>query len=147
MNTIGTIQDFFKAWENCDLKANERLLANDFVLTGPAPVPLDKNAFLVFQSVHNDAFPQWAFNARDYQENGDTVTCVYRITATQGGAYDVARFGIPIPPVPVSGIQPVWDDEYATFTVKNGQITKLDIKLSGKGGVPDILKQLGVKLP
>src|SRR4051812_37494617 len=127
MSATTTVQNFLKAWENRDVKTNEKLLSDDFTLTGPAPVPLDKQAFLVFQSVHNHAFGDWSFNAREFHENGDTVTCIFHITAKQSGPYDVARLGIPIPPVPVSGLVPEWADEYVTATVKDGQITAMSI--------------------
>jgi len=45
------------AWEARDLDKTASLLADNFVLTGPAPEPLSKAAFLTFQKVHNDALP------------------------------------------------------------------------------------------
>jgi len=62
MTPIETANAVLTAWEQRDSNRMGSLLATDFVLTGPAPVPLNKQAFLVFQQVHNDAFADWQFN-------------------------------------------------------------------------------------
>src|SRR5579871_377165 len=108
MSKIDIAKSLYAAWENRDLNRAASLLSDNFVITGPAPVPLNKEAFLVFQGVHNDGFPKWSFNARDFVENGDTVKCICKITGTHTGTYDVSQLGIPVPPVAATGISPVW---------------------------------------
>src|SRR5689334_22534183 len=111
MSNIEIARNLYRAWENNDLQQAAGLLSENFVLTGPAPVPLNKEAYLTFQNVHNEAFSGWSFNPRDFEENGDMVECVCRITATHTGTYDVSRLGLPIAPVAATGISPVWPEE------------------------------------
>jgi len=122
-------------------------LADDFVLTGPAPVPLDKEAFLVFQQVHTDAFPDWNFNAQVLEEKGEQVRAVVQITGTHLGTYDVSKLGLPLPPVPATAKRRQWPPDYLDFTVAGDKITKLNVTVSPEGGVIGTLAWLGVKVP
>jgi predicted ester cyclase len=117
------------------------------VLTGPAPVPLDKEAFLVFQQVHTDAFPDWNFNAQVVEEKGEHVRVVVQITATHLGTYDVAKLGLPLPPLPATAKRRQWPPDTLDFTITGDKISKLDVVVSPEGGVIGTLAWLGVKAP
>ncbi len=148
MSNAEIARNLYAAWEKGNLDQTASLLAGDFALTGPAPVPLNKEAFLVFQKVHNEAFAIWSFNPHDFREEGDTVECTCNITATQTGTYDVRPLGIPVEPIPPSGVSPVWPEEKMTFTIRDGRISALNVIAQGDGaGVLGTLKQLGVALP
>src|ERR1700682_5666901 len=96
MSPLETTLAVMKAFEDGDLNATARLLADDFVVIGPAPEPLGKNAYLGFQKVHNDAFADWKFNARETRVEGDKVYVTIQIHATQTGSFDVAKLGLPL---------------------------------------------------
>lgn len=148
MTNTEIAKSLYAAWENNDLNKAASILSDSFVLTGPAPVPLNKDAYLTFQSVHNTGFSNWSFNARDFRENGNTVVCMCRISATHTGVYDVSRLGLPVPPVQPTGITPIWAEERMTFTISGGKITALVVEQLGEGaGVVGTLRQLGVALP
>ncbi len=148
MGNIDIAKAVVNGFETRDLKKTASLLSDDFVLTGPAPVPLNKDAYLAFQSVHNEAFPDWKFNPSQWQENGDTVTVLVGITATQTGAYDVSKLGIPIPPVPATGKFTRWPvGEQMTFVVKGGKVVSAHVETKPGGGVIGTLERLGVNLP
>lgn len=53
------VKELLAAWEAHDLTTTASLLADDFILTGAAPKSLNREAFLMFQRVHNQAFPDW----------------------------------------------------------------------------------------
>jgi len=110
------------AWEARDLDKTASLLADNFVLTGPAPEPLSKAAFLMFQKVHNDAFADWSFNARDFQEQGQVVRSTIQITATHTGDFDVSKLGLSIPPITATGKSRQWPQETLTFTVEDDKM-------------------------
>src|SRR5947209_8312115 len=90
-------------WEKRDLNRVLNVLSTDFVLTGPAPQPLPKEAYAAFQKVNNDAFPDWSFNAKPAQVNGNQVTFPIQIMGTHTGTLNVSPLGIPVPPMPASG--------------------------------------------
>jgi hypothetical protein len=71
MSNTEIARNLYRAWENRDLQQAASLLSDSFVLTGPAPVPLNKEAYLTFQNVHNEAFSGWSFNPQ-----GFVVDCI-----------------------------------------------------------------------
>jgi hypothetical protein len=136
------------AWEANDLNKVASLLSDDFVLTGPAPVPLNKEAYLAFQSVHNVAFLDWKLNVSAWQENGDTVRATIGITGTQTGVFDVSKLGLPIPPVPATGKFTRWPvGEELIFTIKGDKIIAAHATTLPGGGVMGTLERLGVNVP
>jgi len=134
------------AWETRDVGAAARLLADDFVLTGPAPDALGREAYLGFQAIHNEAFPNWKFNIQKTEEAGDTVKVTFQITAAHTGPYDVSKLGVPIPVIAPTGLSRSWPVEHLTATVKDGKITKLYLENSPAGGVMGTLQWLGVNV-
>ena len=145
--TVETALALIAAWEQRDLNAAAHLLADDFVLTGPAPVPLGKQEFLGFQAIHNEAFADWQFNPRAIAVDGQSVELAYQITATHTGAYDVAKLGIPIQPVAPTGRSRAWPAERMAFTVSEGKVAKLDVPNTPGAGVAGTLEWLQVELP
>ena len=135
------------AWEAQDLDKTASLLADNFVLTGPAPEPLSKAAFLTFQKVHNDAFADWSFNAGDFQEQGQVVRITIQISATHTGDFDVSKMGLPIPPIAATGKFRQWPQETLTFTVEDDKVAAVHAEIGPGGGVVGTLEWLGVKLP
>ena len=135
------------AWEAGDVDRAASLLTDDFKLTGPAPVPLDKQAYLVFQQVHNQAFADWRFNPQVVEEQAERVKLDIQITSTHTGTYDVSKLGLPVPPIAATGKRRQWPQESLTFTVNNGRVSALHAEVKPGGGVMGALEWLGVKLP
>jgi hypothetical protein len=134
------------AWETRDVGAAARLQADDFELTGPAPVALNREAYLGFQAIHNEGFPDWKFNPTQFEENGDTVKVTYQITATHTGPWDVSKLGVPIPAVQPTGKHRAWPVEHMEVTVKADKISKLYVENTAEGGVAGTLQWLGINI-
>jgi hypothetical protein len=147
MNATSIAKTALAAWEAHDLGKVASLLAEDFAMTGVAPILLDKPAFLTFQQVHNAAFADWKFNPEVVEEQGDQVKLDIQITTTHTGTYDVSKLGIPVPPIPATGKRRQWPQESLTFTVKNGQVTAIQADTPPDGGLIGTLEWLDVKLP
>lgn len=147
MSTADVAKATLAAWEAGDPGQTARLLSDDFALTGPAPVPLDKQAFLLFQQIHNDAFADWKFNPQVVEEQNGRVKLGIQITATHTGTYDVSKLGLPVPPVPATGKRRQWPQEVLTFTIKDGLVTAVQVDSPPEGGVVGTLQWLGVDMP
>lgn len=147
MNASEVANALLVAWEEDDLDRTVSLLADDFVLTGPAPVPLHKQAFLLFRQVHREAFADWKFNPREVKSQGSQVKLNVQITATHTGTYDVGKLGLPVPPIPATGKRRQWPTDELTFTIKDGQIASLHVETPPGSGVLGALEWLGVALP
>lgn len=147
MDNIQVVRRLLQAWEEHDPDTTRQLLADDMELTGPAPQPLGKDAFVTFQQVHTDAFNDWKFNPIEFQTNGDDVTVQFRISATHTGPFDVARLGVPLAPVPATGKSRSWPQESMIVTVREGTIHKIHVNTGPGGGVIGTLEWLGAPLP
>jgi len=136
------------SWEARDLGLTASILTEDFVLTGPAPEPLNKEAWLGFQAIHNAAFADWKFNVKTVEvQSDDMVKVTIQITATHTGAYDVAKLGVPVPAIAPTGKQRTWPVEYFFLTLMDGKVSRVDVHNAPDGGVIGTLAWLGVQLP
>lgn len=145
--TIEVALALLAAWEQRDLNAAAHLLAEDFTLTGLAPVPLGKQEFLGFQAIHNEGFADWQFNPSAARADGQTVVVSYQISATHTGAYDVAKLGVPLPPVAATGRSRSWPVEQMTFTIAGRKVAQLNVPGVPGAGVIGTLEWLEVALP
>ena len=143
MTNTELVQTGMKAWEANDADTLAPLVAEDFVMTGPAPQPLGKADFIGFMHVLLTALPDFAFNVSRYEENGDTVVAYSHITGTHKGTLAVPG----LPPIPATGKKVALPQEVQTYTVKNGKLHSLVTDARPDAGVTGILAQLGVALP
>jgi hypothetical protein len=142
------VKDLFAAWEAHDLTKMASLLADNFKLTGAAPQPLNREAFLMFQRVHNEAFADWKFTVIELDATiGNEVDVIYYITATHTGSYDLSHLGMVMPPIQPSGKSLRWSIEHMTCTVKNGKISQLEVETTQGDWVTGIIEWLGAKPP
>src|SRR5579872_975070 len=143
MSNIELVQTGMRAWEANDADTLSSLVAEDFVMTGPTPQPLDKAAFIGFMHILLAAFPDFAFNVSSFEENGDTVIAYSHITGTHSGTLALPGF----PPIPATGQKVALPQEVQAYTVKNGKLQSLNTDARPDAGIPGILSQLGVSLP
>jgi hypothetical protein len=142
---MDVVKEGLAASEAGDFGKLESLVADDFSMSGPVPMPVGKREFIGLMMALVKAMPDWKFNAGEYQENGDQVTVPLRITGTHTGELQLPMPGLPA--IQASGTKVSLPSEPSTFTVKNGKLTKLEVASAEGGGVMGILSQLGVNMP
>jgi len=145
MSGIDIVKAGLAAAEAGDFNKLSGMLADDMVFAGPVPEPVGKREFIGVQSAMQAGIPDWKFNASDYKENADKVTANLQITGTQ-----TKELKLPMPgmaPIPATGKHVSLPKEPATFTVKNGKISRLEVTSVPGGGVMGVLGQLGVSVP
>ena len=145
MSVMDIVKEGLAATEAGDFKKLDSLIADDFTMSGPVPMPVGKREFMGLQMALLKAMPDWKFNATDVRENGDQVTMMLGISGTQTGELQLPMPGMP--PIPASGKKVSLPAEPTTFTVRNGKLTKLEVESTPAGGVAGILSQLGVSMP
>jgi ketosteroid isomerase-like protein len=124
MTAMDIVKDGLAAADAGDFNKLAGLLADDMVFAGPVPEPVGKREFLGIQSAMHAGMPDWKFNPKDFKENGDQVSVVLQITGTQ-----TAELKLPMPgmaAIAATGKRVSLPKEPATFTVKNGKITRLE---------------------
>src|SRR5688500_7305436 len=103
MNPEKPVKALLAAWETHDLTQMVSLLADNLKVTGAAPQPLNRETFLKFQRVHNEAFPNWKFNVIEFETLGNEVEVTCRISAIHAGIYDLSKLGMAIGPIRPTG--------------------------------------------
>jgi predicted ester cyclase len=145
MSAIDVVKEGLAATEAGDFAKMDVMIADDFSMSGPVPMPVGKREFVGLMMALLKAMPDWSFNAKDYKENGDQVTVMIGITGTQTGELQLPMPGMPA--IPPSGKKVSLPPESSTFTVKKGKLAKLEVASTPNGGVMGILSQLGVNMP
>ncbi len=147
MNIRKTVETVLSAWETHDLSQTARLLNHNFISIGMAPSPLPKEDFLMFQRIHNEAFPDWKFNIRETETQGNMVYLVFQVSATHTGVYDVSKLKLPLHPIQPTGKARWWPVQHMLCLVKDGKLTHMKIQAKPGGGLTGTLEWLGVQLP
>lgn len=120
-------------------------LADDFVFTGPVPKPIGKREFIGMVSSLVSAMPDWKYNPTDFHQEGDKVTAILQISATNTGEINLPFLGIF--KVPPTGKRINLAKQPTTFTVKDDRVMRIDSLSDPNVGVLGVLKSLGIPVP
>jgi predicted ester cyclase len=145
MGSIEIVKAAMAAADAGDWDKASGYFSDDMVFAGPVPEPMGKAGFVGMQTAMRAGIPDWKFNASDFKEDGDKVTARMQITGTQ-----TRELKLPMPglaPIPATNKKISLPNEPATFTVKDGKITRLETAATPGGGVMGLLGQLGVQMP
>jgi hypothetical protein len=128
-------------------------LADDFTLTGFAPAPMDKTAWLSFLSALKHALPDLKIRLTDVKVSGDGVSGDgvprHSVHFTEMGVgthrFPLALESLGLPDVPASGKSVALPESKWVLTVTGSRITRaeLPVPLSPGTGLPGMLAALG----
>jgi len=137
---------FITALQSGDIELAANGMADDFMMSGFAPNPLDKNDFLVMQSNLLAAMPDFSYNLSDAQDaENDSVKALLQITGTQSNNLDLSSLGIQ--PVQATGLAVTLPQVRATYHVQNGLISSVQVESLPGSGLAGLLQQVGAELP
>lgn len=143
MSNLDLARKALHASEAGDIATITSMVTDDFQFLGVTPQALGKAEFLGFiQSLHT-AFPDFKFNETSASESGDTATIKHKITGTHTGTFNVPG----LPPIPATGKKFALPEETSVFTFQGSKVSKYTAHPAPDGGLPGILKQLGVEMP
>ncbi len=143
MSNLDLARKALHASEAGDLATLGGMVTDDFQFLGVTPQTLGKQEFLGFiQSIHT-AFPDFKFNETSASESGDTATIKHKISGTHTGPLNIPG----MPSIPATGKKFALPEETSIFTFKGDKATKYTAQPAPDGGLPGILKQLGVEMP
>ncbi len=139
------VENFFTAIEKNDFTAAESYLSNTFKVTGVAPTPLSAKEFLGVHKAFNKGIPDFRFNYKIENAKDNVVESKVKLSGTHTKEL----------PAPIPGIKNIpptnkflnMPEERATFTFKDNKIENLHLEKVPNGGLPGVLKQLGVEIP
>ena len=143
MSNLDLARKSLQAFSAGDVATTTELMADDYSFEGVTPHPLTREDFLGFMHAMNTACPDFAFNETSASESGDTVTIKHHITGTQTGTLTLPG----MPPIPATGKKFTLPEETSVFIFKGGKIVKYRAEPVPDGGLPGMLRQLGVPMP
>lgn len=141
VSSLDLIKGWISAYESNNLAYLREHTSEDFEASGAAPQPIKGRDFFELYPHLMRAFPDWRFNATNYKQVGERVTCSARITCIHSGVLD-------LPPFNVHSFQPTGKRvrlplEQNTYTVRDGKVYRLEVEKVEGGGIPGILTQIG----
>lgn len=143
MSNLDLARKALQASEAGDLGTLGGMVTDDFQFLGVTPMPLGKQEFIGFIQSMTTAFPDFKFNETSASESGDTATIKHKISGTHTGTFNVPG----MPAIPATGKKFVLPEETSVFTFAGGKATKYTAHPAPDGGLPGMLKQLGVEMP
>ena len=143
MSNLDLARKALQAFTAGDVATLNNLMSDDFQFLGVTPQPLGKEEFLGFMQAMNTGFPGFKFEEIGASESGDTVKIKHHITGTHTGPLNLPG----MPPIPATGKSIRLPEEASVFTFKGGKAVKYQAETAPDGGLPGMLKQLGVQMP
>jgi hypothetical protein len=142
MNRIDVVKQSLAAIEKNDYSKIRSNATAGTMFDGPVPEPVNLDGFINLQKALIDAMPDWKFNARDYQERGNSVICAVQISGTH-----TRTLSLPMIPHAVEATRKhvQLPQEHLEFTFEGDKISRIHVDPVKGGGVMGLLDQLGVK--
>ncbi|MDR3609114.1 MAG: ester cyclase [Ignavibacteriaceae bacterium] len=145
MENTKIVEELFQSIEKNDFTRAESLLSKDFKITGIGPEGLGAKEFLGVHKAFNKGMPDFKFNYKIGSESQNIVEAKVKLTGTH-----TKEMPGPIPgihTIPATNKSLRMPEEKVKVTLKDGKIVNLYVENVPGGGVPGILKQLGVEIP
>lgn len=145
MENAKIVEDVLSWMEKNDFAKAESYISKDMKVTGVGPQPLGANEFIGTMKALVAGIPDWKFNYRIGSESKNIVETKLRITGTHTREI----------PSPMPGLKNItatnktirMPEEKVTFTLNNNKIVNINVEKVEGGGVPGLLKLLGVEVP
>ena len=139
------VESFFNAIEKNDFTTAESYLSSNFKATGVGPDPLGAKEFLGAHRAFNKGMPDFKFNYKIGNVKNNIVETKVKLTGTHFKDMPAPAPGFPN--IPATNKTVRMPEERVTFTIKDNKIEKLLLESVPGGGLPGLLKQLGVEIP
>jgi predicted ester cyclase len=144
MSAEQTIRDLFDAFIAGDL-ARARTYFTDDALTSGGPFPVPVPVATAMQSQYNTvlAMSDARIEIDSLTQEGDRVTALFHFGGIHSGELNLGLPGRPA--LPPTGKR-VWVEDKYIFTMRGDRIAATQIDSPPNGGLPAILRQLGMQL-
>jgi hypothetical protein len=118
---------------------------DDMTLSGPVPMPLNREQFVGLMRSLHDGIPDWNFHASNHRVEGDTVHMDVQISGTQTRTLPGLMPGMP--DFPASNKHFALGTEQLAITLRGDKACAIVATVPPGGGVLGMLAQLGVPMP
>ena len=134
------INNLFTNIENKNFEKALELVSEDFQLIGPTPEPASKEMWFGMIKSMDSAFTGFRYNVQVVSDEADKSKISVKLEGRHTS--DLAIPGMQA--FPATNKSFALPREGGTAHIRDGKITRLDMKTSEEGGVKGILGQLGL---
>ena len=145
MNAQEVTQQALKRIEAQDFDGALAMLTDDFTFSGAVPQPIGGKEWIGVHRSLAAAMPDLRFNYVAAGGQNDTADGTVSLIGTHTGELVLPIPGVPH--VPASGKRIVWPKEPVRVTARGDKLSNYRVESVPDGGLPGILKQMGVALP
>jgi hypothetical protein len=141
MSNLDTTRTIMAALARCDFDSVRPHVTEDWVLEGPAPIPLDWDAFTAVHGAIAGGFSDFDWHVSNLNEDGDEVAMDVAITGTHDRPIDVPLLGVE--DYAPTGTQVQHPAEHITFTFRGDEVAKVTVVSGEGGGMLGLLEAIG----
>jgi hypothetical protein len=145
MENTRIVEEFLTAIERNDFVKAESFLAKDFKVTGVAPEPLGAREFLGVHKAFNKGMPDFSFNYKIGSESKNLVDLKVSLSGTHTKEMPAPAPGMNS--IPATNKSVKMPEEKVRITIQDNKIANLHLEKVTGGGLPGLLKQIGVEIP
>jgi predicted ester cyclase len=142
MNPEELIRDSFAGLNAHDEKRAYKNFAADLVVNGFLPEPIGLQEFMGLNAGVLGAFPDWHFEIKQVQTQGDKTTVNLQVSGTQNGPLMLPG----MPEIPASGKKVSAPDRFICTVGSDNMLHQMDFDTPPGGGFASVLMQLGVDM-
>lgn len=143
MNPEQLIRESMAAFNARDLDKAFSSFADDLVVNGFMPQPIGLEEFKAVNAANLAAFPDWHFDIKQMQTQGNRTTVTVQVSGTQNGPITMPG----MPPIPASGKKISVTDRFICTVGADNKLHQMDFDTPPGGGFAGAMQQLGVQLP
>ncbi|HVO44252.1 MAG TPA: ester cyclase [Aggregatilineales bacterium] len=143
MNAEQVIHESLAAFNARDEKKAFSNFASDLVVNHFMPQPIGLEEFIAVNRANLAAFPDWHFEIKQIQTQGDKTTVTVQVSGTHNGPLNVPG----MPPVPASGKKVSVPDRFVCTFGNDNKLHQMDFDTPPGGGFIGVMQQLGIQMP
>jgi len=143
MNKRETVQALMDSIQKGDFTNAKSMLSDDFQFSGPAPEPVNQEAWLGMSANLKAAFSDLNYHFKVIGAEGDVVRSTTQLSGTHNGSFDLTSMNMGV--IPATNKAFSVKVEKTKVTVKGNKITSWVVESTEGAGLKAILGQLGVK--
>ena len=145
MNAQQITEKVLKAIEDQDWDGAMGYLTDDFRFSGAVPQPITAKEWLGVHRALANAMPDLRFNYVAGRGDDKSAEGTVSLSGTNTGTLSLPLPGLPT--VPATGKRIALHKEHVKMSARGDKLYKYEVEATPDGGVPGILKQMGVAVP
>lgn len=143
MTNAEIILENIRRFESGDITGCGEFFDDGCMTSIPGIEPVNKTRLLEISAMIIEAIPDFSYNAKIIETQGDVVKVLLVPTGTHTGTLRYPG----ITPLPPTGISFALPKHLCTYTVFGGKITNVVMEDTSNGGLFGILQALGIGTP